>query len=233
MTLDPLGTLIDRWMARSVGPGAPEAPAATPRPESISPPALYQGATLDGLRDYGSVAQRRLTGRMRRLGHRYLDRYPALPRPVVILAGGYGTGKTHWLWAVARALAARGVPVRVWRVSNWLRLVGDALHRTSPERQTDLLERYARTSWLGLDEWSAHALGGAAGAVAPGHRLLLDVLEARLLDRRPTVITTNAATPAERVALFGPALCSRFQRDAGIIETGCDDYRALPEESTT
>lgn len=102
----------------------------------------------------------------------------------LVLAGGVGTGKTHAAYAVGNAAVERGLFVESWTMH-------DLLTALRPEGDPSA-QQFARTAdVLILDDLVA------SKAVTPwASEALTSLMDARLRDRRRTIITTNAPASA-------------------------------------
>jgi DNA replication protein DnaC len=191
----------------------------------LAAPAEYAGVTLQHVTFWGSAAQRERTGRALQVARRIVGEVSAglKPPPFVAFIGRPGNGKTMLCWAIATELASRGGhSCRVVRLSAMirdLRANWGSGTKTGPSDE-QRLARYIGLDFLAIDEVSRDAFYGTL------RQHLLDVVNARIDERRPTVITSNESIE-DLEALLGPALMSRLSL-GGVVMFGEDeDYRQL------
>jgi DNA replication protein DnaC len=187
--------------------------------ERLKVPQLYRAATLGTFQLHGSQEQRELQGLALANVHTYLTSWPDVPG-FIVLAGRPGTGKTHILWSIARDIALRLIDgVSIVKLPDLVREIRDCWTNSAEETESDVLKRYRRLAFLGIDEVSRHAF-------LPRNcsQHLYDIIDHRLEHGRPTILTTN-----EDESVLGdmlkPALVDRLQGSGGLIELGAESYR--------
>lgn len=190
----------------------------------LAVPPLYADARLDSFRQHGTEEDRRLQVRAIRFATRYVEAWPQAP-VITVFAGGYGTGKTHLAYAIARALVEQHqILARVCVLSDLIRDLREAWGARDEGglSEAQRLAKYRDTDLLVIDEVSRHAFYGQP------QQHLYDLVAWRETQRRPTILTTNDTGDALTETL-GPALASRTSRWRGVVVFGDADYRVTPE----
>lgn len=187
--------------------------------EQLAVPALYDGVSLDTWELHGTEEDQRRQQRMRSAGLRYLEEWPNPSHRILVLRGAPGTGKGHWAWSVAQALAAHGEAVQVVKLSNLIRELRRSWRSKDAESEEATLAKYRSLDLLVIDEVSRHAFYGEQI-----HQHLYDVIDDRLEHLRPTIITSNEEHES-LAEILRPALWSRVHGNGGVLEFGTADYR--------
>lgn len=133
----------------------------------------------------------------------YCKRYAAdfsRQSPSLLLQGPTGVGKTHVSLAIARLAAERGYQVVYGPVQKLLRQL-EREHFGKEEGNSE--ELLSRCDLLILDDLGAEFTGPFYNAC------LYDILNARLLQQLPTVISTNLS-PTQIRERYGDAITSRI-----------------------
>lgn len=137
----------------------------------------------------------------------------------LILAGGFGSGKTHLAAAICNALVGRGIPVLFGTSVEHLENIRNDFEHTGmnlslskmksiPVLVIDDLGKEKKTDWT--------------------KQVLFDVVNYRYEHKLPTIITTNLISNGNFDALANHvegAVWSRFCEMCNIIETASSDYR--------
>lgn len=137
----------------------------------------------------------------------------------LILAGGYGSGKTHLAAAVCNVLVDRGIPVlygtfveHLENIRNDFEHTGLNLYlskmKSTPVLVIDDLGKEKKTDWT--------------------RQTLFDVINYRYEHMLPTIITTNLVSNGKYDDLarhVEGAVWSRFCEMCNIVETAGGDYR--------
>lgn len=146
---------------------------------------------------------------------RYRYQETTVPEKGLILCGPVGTGKSTLLGAAACKAQALSASVAWVRWTQLCRLASD--HSAASREDID----YAcRAQVLCLDELGQiEPLPYVVGYV-------LDVIEARYVDRRPILAATNA-TWAEIEKSCGAAMASRLREMCLVVPTGGKDRRPI------
>lgn len=186
--------------------------------QSLAVPPLYAGVTLDGFVLHGGASDQARQGRVLQIGRRFLGTWPEVDS-VILLRGGPGTGKGHWAWSVAQALASQGVRIAVVKLADLIRELRASWRDRDADSEASVLARYRNQDLLVLDELSRHAFYGERI-----HQHLYDVLDYRIEHQRPTILTSNE-DDAGLEEILRPALVSRLLGNGQVLEFGTADYR--------
>jgi DNA replication protein DnaC len=112
-------------------------------------------------------------------------RFIAEPRGWVFIQGGYGCGKTHLAAAIANACLSTGVPVMFVNVPDLLDYLRAAYSPNVEETYDERFNEVRDAPVLILDDL------GTQNATEWAEEKLYQILNARYVFKRPTVITTN------------------------------------------
>lgn len=135
--------------------------------------------------------------------------------------GPPGSGKTRMVYAIANELAEEFArSVRVVKLSELIRDLRAPWRSKSGPDEQERLDGYVALDFLGIDEVSRHAFYGQSI-----EQHLWDVINARVEDGRPTVLTTNESRE-ELETIVGPAITSRL-RLGGHVPFPEEDFRTL------
>jgi DNA replication protein DnaC len=187
--------------------------APPPAPEArLRIPARYAGARI--------ATWEPPDGGPRRAAEAYVASWPP-PKPVLLLAGDRGVGKTHLACGILREVLDRhGVQGQFWPVVDLL----DRLRRTAdPDRATesldDVQEQMLRVPLLVLDDLGAHR--GTEWA----EERLFGLIDARYRDSLPMVVTTNLTLQE-----LAPRVRSRLVDTASsvVVQVSGPDRRLTP-----
>ncbi|MBQ9420073.1 MAG: ATP-binding protein [Synergistaceae bacterium] len=135
----------------------------------------------------------------------------------LILSGGLGVGKTHLAIAIMLEVIKQGHQAVFWTVSELL----DELKRVNFEGgQTDLLNELKAVPCLVLDGFGS-GLSGTWG------NQLYQIITARCMNEKQTVVTTNAASPADfkEISWAASALSQLLEKGSWVMIRKVDDYR--------
>lgn len=231
----PCGSIFTQTMGTKWGPdrcpkcrGAAEAEVAAStararqvmRAASLEVPTKYRGATLANFRFHGTPDQRAAQGRVHQLALRYIAQWPQVP-DVVVFRGGYGSGKGHMAYAIAKQLVNENdARVAIDVLADVVRDLRETWHNRDGESEKTRLAKYRGVDLLIIDEVSRHAFYGEP------MRHLYDLVAHREAWGRPTILTTNE-TAAGLSEILGGALTSRTAGSSGLWEFGDADYRLL------
>jgi DNA replication protein DnaC len=185
-------------------------------------PKLYANVTLDSFHLHGSADDQRLQRILLGVMREYVASWPDVgeDRMLATFRGGVGTGKGHVAWSVSRAVAEEhGAAVAYVRLPDLIREIRASWRDRSEVSEVDVLEKYRRKDLLFVDEVSRHSFYGQ------GYQHLLDILDHRVNNQRPTILTTND-DDATLTEILGPANMSRLNGCGGILEFGTDDWRS-------
>jgi DNA replication protein DnaC len=146
-------------------------------------------------------------------------------KPLSVIMGPTGTGKTYVVAAVMRAVAARGKSARFWPVPDLVERFRatydkplDTEFAEPRESVSDIHAALGKVWLLVLDDW------GQQRSTDLGAEQLFRLVYTRINNRQPTIITTNYGEDYFRRE--NPALASRmFGRDADVSLFGGRDLR--------
>lgn len=194
------------------------------RLEALAVPPLYEHATLATFESHGSPADQETQERVRRIAARYLGSWP-LVEMVLVFHGGTGSGKGHLAWSIAKALVETAdARVEVVKLPGLIRKLRDTWRTDSGATYDQVLGRYWSLDLLVIDEVSRHAFYGQQI-----HQHLYDIIDYRVEQLRPTILTSNEDGPG-LTEILGPALVSRLEGAGGLIDFGTADYRRRPRD---
>ena len=136
----------------------------------------------------------------------------------LILAGGVGTGKSHLAGAAIQAL----LPARLCMyltTSGLIRMVRETWRKDAARSEGEVLADLARVDLLVVDEV------GVQYGTDSEKTLMLEVLDARYMARRPTILITNLDRGAFQ-AFIGDRLYDRLREVGTWVSFNWDSYRA-------
>jgi DNA replication protein DnaC len=107
------------------------------------------------------------------------------PRGWLLIQGGYGCGKTHLAAAIANACLSEGIPVTFVNVPDLLDYLRAAYNPAAEETYDERFNDVRDAAVLILDDL------GTQNSTAWAEEKLFQLLNARYISKRPTVITTN------------------------------------------
>jgi DNA replication protein DnaC len=185
-------------------------------------PALYRSVTLESFELHGEpkdkhdqeVALAYMAG--------FLEAWPDVgpERQILTFRGGVGTGKGHVAWSVAKRVAEdHGAVAHFIRLPDLIREIRGTWRDKTDTTEAEVLDRHRRKDLLVIDEVSRHAFYGQ------GFQHLLDVIDHRVNNQKPTILTTND-NDGSLEEILGPAMWSRINGCGGILEFGNDDWRS-------
>jgi DNA replication protein DnaC len=133
-------------------------------------PARYQNSSLEDFPEEFSRHVRNWIGQS--------------PTPSLLLTGPTGTGKTHMAAAIVRLTLEAGRPVLFKRASDFYSAVRESFNQPNVSKE-DVMREYGKCPMLVLDDLGSGSLSDHE------RRCTLELLDMRLDDLRPTVVTTN------------------------------------------
>lgn len=186
---------------------------------ALDVPPLYAGVTLDHMRMHGPTDDRKKQAAALDFGRKFIDDWPEVPE-VLLLTGTYGSGKGHWVWSVTAAIAAKhGARCRVLKLSDLIREIRGSWRVKDADSEQRVLERYRKLDLLVIDEVSRHAFYGEAT------QHLYDLVDYRIEQRRPTILTSNEREEEIR-AILGPAVFNRLEGHGYLVDFGQASWRS-------
>lgn len=193
--------------------------ATLQRATLLATPALYRTATIDSFQMHGPPEQRAQQGRVLQHARRYLAEWPDVAM-LTLFRGAPGTGKGHVAWALAQAVALKlEQRVRVVKLAALIRDLRATWQEHSARNEDDVLREYRGLDLLVIDEVSRHAFYGRQV-----HQHLYDVLDDRLEQQRPTILTSNE-DDAGLAEILRPALMDRLGGSGGSLNFGTTSWR--------
>ena len=120
-----------------------------------------------------------------RIAYEGVQRFINEPRGWLFIQGGYGCGKTHLAAAIANASLSKGTPVLFVNVPDLLDYLRAAYNPSAEETYDQRFNEVRDAPVLILDDL------GTQNATAWAEEKLYQILNARYVFKRPTVITTN------------------------------------------
>jgi DNA replication protein DnaC len=146
---------------------------------------------------------------------RFVTRDPVLYG--LILKGDYGPGKTTFAAAAVRLWICAGASVRWLQARDFFRQIRDTYDEHGGA-EGDVVDPVKAADLVVLDD-----LGREGEATPHVLSVLHEVLDDRMRDRRPTIITTNLA--GDLGSRYGEAIGSRLARYDTIVIEGPDRRR--------
>lgn len=143
-----------------------------------------RGLTLDNFQPEGHAVTIEQKTSLR-TAYEGVRRFIAEPRGWLVIQGGYGCGKTHLAAAIANACLTKGVPVLFVNVPDLLDYLRGAYHPSTDETYDQRFTEVRDAPILILDDL------GTQNATPWAEEKLYQILNARYIFKRPTVITTN------------------------------------------
>lgn len=191
--------------------------------EELATPPLFRDAQIATTELLGSDESQKRINRAISLASKVINTtvHGLRPPPLVAFIGQPGNGKTRLLYAIANELAEKhGRSAVVVKLSALVRDLRASWRSKDGPDEDARLARYTRADFLGIDEISRHAFYGQQI-----HQHLWDVINARLEDEKPTVITSNE-DPSGLAEILGPAISSRLKL-GGMVQFPDEDFRDL------
>ncbi len=195
--------------------------------KDLAVPPLYAGATLSRFEAHGSAEDQAQLLKIRDLARQYIEDWPNVPelKELLLFQGSYGSGKGHIAWSIAQALVmGHAAKVRVVKLAAVIRDLREAWRDSDGPSEDARLTRYRELELLVIDEVSRHAFYGKE---VKQH--LYDIIDDRIEQHRPTILTTNE--DQDGIAeILGGALWSRLNGVGGLVPFPAVDWRALRRE---
>lgn len=140
----------------------------------------------------------------------------------VLLYGTSGVGKDHLLVSLSRVAIWEGITVKWERGSRFFMRSRQAMG----SGESELVHQYAAAQMLYLSDPVA-PVGGLTGHQAG---MLLEVLDTRYREQRPTWVSINVASRQEAEQRLGVAIIDRLGE--GALTLGCEwpSYRAMRDD---
>lgn len=136
------------------------------------------------------------------------------PTEGLLVMGDAGPGKTHMGCAIVRTMYELGKRATFARAADLYREVRES-YNGGRSTETEILQSYCSTPMLILDD------NGAGSLSDHERRILLDILDRRGNDCRPTVVTTNLSLDQIR-DLMDERISSRLKDYLAVAFTGAD-----------
>lgn len=139
----------------------------------------------------------------------------------LLLTGKPGLGKTHLSAAIAREVSAAGWSVVYDTAGHVFRAFED--WKFSREEAGEDVERVLRCDLLILDDL------GTELTTAFVQSALYEIVNTRLIERRPTILSTNLA-PSDLERRYSPQAASRIEGEYQLLPFVGEDIRKLKKE---
>jgi DNA replication protein DnaC len=146
---------------------------------------------------------------------RYVDDFPANPKPGLMWIGGTGTGKTHLAVAVLKALIRKGFSGLFFDYQNLLERIRSSYNETSGASDREAYRSALEAEILLLDDFGAHRVTDWV------EDTVTSIITWRCNHQKPTLITTNladpdaGASPSRRNELGGVELRDTIEKRVG------------------
>lgn len=185
-------------------------------------PRRFAAASLESFRPYNPGAEQVLAS-----CNRYVDVFPAHLQQGsgLVLSGGVGTGKTHLMCAIVRAVIAQySEPARYVTQGDMVRGVRETYRRSSELTEGDILGRYEQPSLLAIDEVGAGT--GSAHEVAT----LFEIVDRRYQAQVPTILASNL-NAHELTLAIGERALDRMRDGGALLLMTWPSYRGGRREA--
>ncbi len=183
----------------------------------LAVPPLYADATLETFQFHGRAEDEACQRAALSYARRWLAVFPRVRASVTVFTGAPGSGKGHVAWSLAKAVAAEGHRAEVVKLADLVRSLRATWGQPGGDDSVTL-EHYRRLGLLVVDEVSQHAFYGKPV------QHLYDVIDHRIEQMRPTILTTNETDEGLR-GILSPALWNRIEGHGGIVEFGQASWR--------
>lgn len=137
----------------------------------------------------------------------FADSFPTSDN--ILLIGSTGLGKTHLALSIANVVLAKGYEVLYCSCSNLFQIIDE---ERSADRASDTMNSVKRCDLLILDDLGSEYINNYYNA------MLYDLINSRLSERKPSIITSNLEDPEKFRLRYGEKITSRL--------LGC--YELLP-----
>lgn len=195
---------------------------------ALEVPPKYADVSLDTFEHHGSPQDVYVQGRALNWARRYLGLWPDVDA-FAVFQGGYGTGKGHVAWSIAKAVVTDiGGTAKVVKLPAMVRELRDTWRKDSATTYDAVLRTFLEPDLLVIDEASRHAFYGQQI-----HQHLYDVVDTRIELGKPTLMTTNEDDEGLQDVLKG-ALWNRLEGEGGVVPFGDASWRSRtrPDEPT-
>ncbi len=152
----------------------------------------------------------------------FAERFPDCPKSLLLL-GDAGLGKTHLALSIAKRVTERGYDVIYCAAASTLRKIETEYFEE--HRETSTLESLKDASLLIFDDLGAE-FNSAYVRVA-----LYDLLDSRIIAKKPTVVTTNFLRQEALNARYGEKITSRLLGCCSLLPFYGEDIRLIKSEA--
>lgn len=137
---------------------------------------------------------------------------------VVVGAGRRGTGKTHLACAVANDVMARGYTAYFTSITRLFTKIRSTWAKSSEMTEEQMLKQFEQIDLMIIDEI------GVQRGTADEERTLHELLEARRLNCKPTILLTNAG-PKELKTYLGERFWDRLDESGVSVVFDWESHR--------
>lgn len=143
-------------------------------------------------------------------------------RPNLIIHGGMGTGKTHLMWALVKAVSG----AHYTKASELIRRVKCTMGDYARENEADIVRELSTVPLLVIDEI------GRQGGTPFEVNFIFDLIDNRYNNFLPTVFVSNLPLSSESgpsiTSFVGAAVIDRINEESVEMVFDWENYRALP-----
>lgn len=136
---------------------------------------------------------------------------------MVILSGGFGTGKTHLASATANSLIGKKT-VFFTDINSLVRSIRDTWRKDSDRTTKEIYETLASVDLLIIDEF------GVNHGTDDENLIFFNIMNDRYANKKPVMLITNLSL-FDAATMMGPRTYDRFKECGRLIEFDGNSYR--------